>query len=106
MPAFPQKLTWGYSERLPKSAPETAQNSRLMSKLGPFFCKTAQNSREDGKSRTTAAHTAQHSKSGGNAIEIGCLRLEAAWASLCEAAQWKHRRHRSEAESPQASAQT
>ena len=45
MPAFPQKLTWGYSELLPKSAPETAQNSRLMSKSGPFSCRTIQNSR-------------------------------------------------------------
>lgn len=62
IPAFPQKLTWGYSEHPPKSAPKTTQNSRLMSKSGPFFCKTAQNSRERGKSRATAAQTTQNSR--------------------------------------------
>lgn len=45
IPAFPQKLTWGYSGHLPKSAPKTAQNSRLMSKSGPFSCRTVQDSR-------------------------------------------------------------
>ena len=45
IPAFPQKLTWGYSGHLPKSAPKTTQNSRLMSKSGPFSCRTTQNSR-------------------------------------------------------------
>ena len=39
IPAFPQKLTWGYSEHPPKSAPKTTQNSRLMSKSGPFSAK-------------------------------------------------------------------
>ena len=62
IPAYPQKLTWGYSEHLPKSTPKTTQNSRLMSKSGPFFCKTAQSSRERGKSRATATQTAQNSR--------------------------------------------
>ena len=59
-----------------------------------------------GKSRANTALTAQNSKSGGNAIEICCLRLEAAWASHREAARWKRKRHRSEAESPQTNAQS
>ena len=115
IPAFPQKLTWGYSEHLPKSTPKTTQNSRLMSKSGPFFCRTAQNSRVTAKAgqpppkpprtpesqRIPGNRRPNHPKlqNSDNAIERLAVCARKNHGHHHETTRWEHGRHRNEAES-------
>ncbi len=103
---FPAKADLGLFRASAEIRPGNRPELQTHVKIRAVFLQNHPELQGRGKSRANTALTAQNSKSGGNAIEICCLRLEAAWASHREAARWKRKRHRSEAESPQTNAQS